>query len=399
MPLEPSRQPLTQSAASSRQIDNNGWFEVKNNPLSRVGVFPYSGKSIGAPDPDKIYHVYRPEEELSDPACIESFKLLPWIDEHAMLGPAATGLTSPEAKGVQGVTGEEIYFADGTLYGNLKLFSDNMQSLIDDFGKRELSMGYRCKYEFSPGIWNGQRYDAIQRTIRGNHVALVAEGRMGPSVAVLDHFKFTLDAKEFAKMPDENKDGAEAKKGMSIEELTSALEDLMPKVEKLMAAMNSKGSSAEASGVTESATDAESDEAKAKAAKDAEECKAKEMKDAEEKAKADGEKKEGMDAMDKRLAKLEKGGIKALLGEVSRRDQLAKQLSEHVGTFDHAEMTLDEVAAYGVEKLKIKCDKGTEAAVLAGFLHNRSPNRTGFAMDSSNRASGGLDSMLNSAKK
>jgi len=49
---------------SAREVDTNGWFEVKNNPLSKVGVFPYRGIQLpNAPDPNAIYQVYRPAEE------------------------------------------------------------------------------------------------------------------------------------------------------------------------------------------------------------------------------------------------------------------------------------------------------------------------------------------------
>ena len=82
---------------SHRLKDINGFYEIKNNPLSKAGIFPYLGSSIiGALsaeeneiynlDPDKIYQVFRSEDDLKDPDCIESFKLLPWIDEHEMLG-------------------------------------------------------------------------------------------------------------------------------------------------------------------------------------------------------------------------------------------------------------------------------------------------------------------------
>src|SRR5512146_542332 len=64
---------------SARILDQNGFFEVKRNPISKVGVFPYSGRSIGAENPDQIYRVYRPAEELGSAECIESFKLLPFV--------------------------------------------------------------------------------------------------------------------------------------------------------------------------------------------------------------------------------------------------------------------------------------------------------------------------------
>src|SRR5574337_242989 len=175
---------------SARMEDINGFVEIQGNPLSKVGVFPYLGCQIDpALQPDKIYYVYRPEEELSNPECIKSFRLSPWIDEHIMLGE---GGVPAEQKGVEGVIGENVYYDAPYLKGNLKIFSNSLANLIEN-GKKELSIGYRCLYELTPGVYNGQRYDAIQRCIRGNHVALVTEGRAGPDVAVLDSFKITLD--------------------------------------------------------------------------------------------------------------------------------------------------------------------------------------------------------------
>ena len=135
-------------AETRREWDINGWFEVKSNPLSKVGVFDYLGASIDGDgstglDPDRIYKVYRPKEELSSDECMDSFKLLPWIDDHEMLGGP---MTPAEYKGVQGVIGEEIYFdeSDLTMKGNIKVFSESMKNQIEG-GKTELSCGYRCK--------------------------------------------------------------------------------------------------------------------------------------------------------------------------------------------------------------------------------------------------------------
>ena len=104
---------------------------------------------------------------------------------------------------MQGVIGEEVYFKNGVLYGNLKLFSENLGELIESGEKRDLSCGYRCRYEIISGTYNGKHYDVIQRDIRGNHLASVTEGRMGPDVAVLDNLNFTFDAKEIT-MPKED---------------------------------------------------------------------------------------------------------------------------------------------------------------------------------------------------
>lgn len=46
-------------------------------------------------------------------------------------------------------------------------------------GLKELSLGYNLDLDETPGSWNGQHYDAIQRNIRINHLALVREARAG----------------------------------------------------------------------------------------------------------------------------------------------------------------------------------------------------------------------------
>lgn len=213
---------------TARTTDINGFQEVKRNPISRVGVFPYLGRSIKAPpdQADKVFMVYRPESELSDPETLESFKLAPWTDNHAMLGDPALqeGLTNPEDKGIHGTIGEQVEYdpATRTVYANLKIWSTRLAALIDA-GKKELSCGFRCVYEFAQGNFEGQPYQAIQRRIRGNHLATVEVGRMGPGVAVLDHLTFTFDAKEFAPMAKTTRRIATAKKlGVSVEALAAA---------------------------------------------------------------------------------------------------------------------------------------------------------------------------------
>lgn len=45
--------------------------------------------------------------------------------------------------------------------------------------RRQLSLGYTCNLDMTAGEWNGQRYDAIQRNIRINHLSVVQSARAG----------------------------------------------------------------------------------------------------------------------------------------------------------------------------------------------------------------------------
>lgn len=330
---------------TNRNIDTNGWFEVRENPISKSGVFPYLGKSIGAEDPDRVYMVYRPEEELNNDETIESFRLLPFVDEHAMLGAE---YTPAEQKGIHGVIGEKINFSNGTLYANLKVFSESLRRLIDA-GKRQVSAGFRCVYEFADGVFEGQPYQVIQRKIRGNHLALVPEGRMGKEVAVLDgaemldQIVFAFDAKEITAMDTEQTEGA-----MTLEKLAEIVTGLVQQVSELKDMQKKE----------DAAASDKYDEANVGGEIEKEE-----------------ENKTGMDAaisaLRSEVEALKSQGVKTMMGEIAKRDALAGKLSAHIGTFDHAEMTVADVAKYGVKKIGIACDAGDEVAALNGYLHGR----------------------------
>ena len=335
---EIAEQAQSNSAMDKRDYDTNGWFEIKDNPLSVVGVYPYMGRSISADCiQDRLYGVYRPESELSSQDCIDSFKLIPWIDDHVMLGNEDAGLTPSEQKGVQGVIGQDVYFDGTTLKGNIKVFSEAMANLIAN-GKKELSCGYRCRYEYAPGTFNGEHYDYVQREIRGNNLALVENGRMGPDVAVLDHLTFTIDSQEFTQMMTKD---TESKKDDKIEE-----------EEKDETVYDSEEEKA--------------DEEVEKAVKDEDEDK-------------DDEKKSGMDVAE--VARLVQKSI-------AKQSKLYDTLSAHVGAFDHSEMDLDKMAKYGCKKLGLEVGKESRVPFLEAYLLGKGAAAPVVAMDTSATKSG-----------
>lgn len=365
---------------SEQEKDQNGYITIERNPITRVGVFQYMGRGLPGADPEKIYNVYRPAEEVAHPDALKSFELMPIINDHVMLGEGYQ--TPAEEKGVHGTTGQGVFFEDGIVYSPIRIFSDTLKSLIES-GKKALSVGYRCAYEKSSGVFNGQVYDYIQRNIRGNHLALVHEARMGKDIAVLDGAAF--DSFDLALHERESAMSDETKK--ALDALTKAVTDMGARMDAMDAEMKEM----------KKGDDEELDPDKT--AKDEEEKKKKEAEDAEEEKKKkdaeDAKLKSGMDSLDKRLAAVEGRGPKDILAEVSRRDAIAKDVSHVIGTFDHATMTADEVATYALDKLELKAEKGQEHAVLAGFLAGRkaSTSRVGFALDSK-KTDGLLDKRL-----
>ncbi len=294
---------------TARKIDTNGWIEIKDNPISKVGVFDYSGKNftkLGL-DPAKTYGVYRSEEALSDPETIESFKLLPWLDDHEMIGPNED--TPAEVAGIHGVVGENVYYEAPYLKANLKVWSQTLANKIEN-EKKELSLGYNCLYRLEEGVYNGKPYQLVQYDIRGNHMASVREGRTGHDVSVLD------EKDEEIKMADENKEES----GLTLSSLSGVLSEIKQMLVNLTAVEKQEM-----------------------------------VVDEKEDKKEDDKPEKAMDE-------------KEIISRFSRRDTLAKQLSSFIGTFDHSDMTLEEVEKYGVEQLKLQCAKGYEGAMLTGYL-------------------------------
>lgn len=285
-----------------------------------------------------------------------------------MLGPEDAGLTPAEEKGVHGVTGEEIEFDGETLYANLKLFSDAMGNEIEN-GKKELSLGYRCKYMKQRGVYKGQEYEYIQVNLRGNHLALVDEGRMGPDVAVQDSAIPSDEPKKEAVMADEEKKPDESSESkMSFDDVHALLSDVLPKIAKLQEHMAAQGGGATAS----SAEDEDTEE------KPGDQMRA-EDEDYEESA---------MDA-----------AIRKMRVEESAKSKLYASLSKHVGAFDHAEMSLADMHKYGCKKLGLKVEKTERAGALAGYLAAAERDTGRVAMDAAHHKTGSLVSKYLAGKE
>ena len=111
-------------------------------------------------------------EEVFDPASLASYKGKPVILTHE------AGVVDKK-----NVDREHI----GTILSNGYQDGDNVRAeivihetdLMKRSGLRELSLGYSLDLDETPGVWNGQPYDAIQRNIRINHLALVDKARAG----------------------------------------------------------------------------------------------------------------------------------------------------------------------------------------------------------------------------
>lgn len=232
---------------TSRTVDRNGFLEIKGCPISSFGIFDYSAGQIGLPgDPNRIVKVYRPESEVNHPEAINSFKNVPFIDDHEMLSGFANDEenTAPEEYGVDGVLTSNVYYEQPWMRGDLKVFSRKLRAAIDS-GKVDLSLGYDCNFIVQSGTFDGQPYEVMQVDLRGNHIALVDIGRV-PGARVLDGRCFDHLCLSVRPSDEDNPmyKGIKAKqpgKGMDKAARDNAIEQLKALIPALEQAMQAQG--------------------------------------------------------------------------------------------------------------------------------------------------------------
>lgn len=174
----------TYKIGSVRHKDENGFLHVDVSNITKEAVNPYYGKEIpGFEDlhlkPDKIYYGYRPFDELEKAA--GTFNNLPLLSRHV-----EDGADKKNQHLRVGSLGTDAEAVKPYLTNSLVIYDQNAIDGIESEDKKELSCAYRYDPVFEPGFFNGQKYDFRMKNIRGNHVALVHEGRAGSDVVVAD---------------------------------------------------------------------------------------------------------------------------------------------------------------------------------------------------------------------
>ena len=222
----------------SKIVDDNGFWVIKKNPISKEGVFPYLGHTISEDcEPNKIYKVYRSGKTLKESVPTWDNPPKPFIEDHEMLGE---GFTAIDDRHVQGVISNPVY-EDGVLYADIAVYSESLKEAIEN-GKKELSLGYFCKYKKEHGTFDGEEYDYVQEDMVGNHIALVDAGRCGSDVKVFDS-RCTMD--KFDVCGEDNlplKKNAESGNIETKEDLTETKDETMADIRKKIQAILAKDS-------------------------------------------------------------------------------------------------------------------------------------------------------------
>lgn len=147
----------------------------------RTGIQSYAGSEVGLIDRD-VVRVYRSEDEVRSPASLATFAHAP-----VTLGHPSENVTKDNwADLAKGEVSTEATW-DGNKIKLPLIVKDADAIAAIDAGTRELSAGYTCELEFIDGVTpEGEAYDAIQKNIRVNHLAIVPKGRAGAECRIGD---------------------------------------------------------------------------------------------------------------------------------------------------------------------------------------------------------------------
>lgn len=161
-------------------------YMVASVRAARTGIQIYTGREV---DPENEHgmrdkaevRVYRSPDEVFHKDAIASMAHRPITIDHPPVP-----VTSENVREYQvGITDGEI-MRDGEFARIPMLIMDAEAIRAVDGGKREISQGYSCTLDWTPGTNDGQAFDCQQRTIRANHTAIVDFARGGSSLKIGD---------------------------------------------------------------------------------------------------------------------------------------------------------------------------------------------------------------------
>lgn len=181
---------LAYDRASVRRYDHDGRLHIEMCNISKANICPYYGEEIPKRrelglQPDRIYQLFRDPDELKKAA--PTFNNIQLMQVHDPVTP-----DQPKQMKVVGSTGTDARFEAPYLQNSLAVWVQSAIDLIESDKKKQLSCAYHYDADMTPGVYEGVPYDGVMRNIRGNHVALVEEGRAGDDVVIGDELPIGL---------------------------------------------------------------------------------------------------------------------------------------------------------------------------------------------------------------
>jgi hypothetical protein len=174
---------------------HDGYLVVNAKVARANNIQLYTGAEVGKPEMATV-RVFRPADEVFATDTMKSFAHRP-----VTLGHPTESVTSKTWDSVAKGHSDSEVVRDGEFVRVSMLLADEAIIKAVENGTKELSMGYDCQLEWKSGVTDsGEAYDAIQRGIRSNHIAVVPRARGGSDLRIGDG-----DKKSLSQMTDAEK--------------------------------------------------------------------------------------------------------------------------------------------------------------------------------------------------
>ena len=154
------------NAPSRRRKDENGFMHVDSSHITKEQVVKYYGREIPGwqelrLDPDRLYNVYRPAEEIEKAA--PTFDGLPLLLQHHL-----ESADEPQKEFRVGSISRPIWNAP-YLDCDLHITDGAAIDAVEHGDFKEISAAYLYDPVKESGTFDGDDYEIVMRNLRGNH--------------------------------------------------------------------------------------------------------------------------------------------------------------------------------------------------------------------------------------
>lgn len=184
--------------------------------VSTCGIFEYKNED------GSIRRELRLPENVFDKNSLKSYKGKPIIITHDAVIMSKNNVRQEQI----GTIMSEGYRDGDSVRCEIIIHDTNA---LKKCGLKELSLGYRVDRDETPGVWQGEKYDCIQKNIKINHLALVGEARAGDTARLNidskddDDKKFLKGGKVVMYKPNETGHRTDGAEELTPEEMEAAV--------------------------------------------------------------------------------------------------------------------------------------------------------------------------------
>lgn len=150
------------------KVDENGYLRI-DGVVAHVGILEYME------DDGTVIREFVPEETLFDDESLKSLAGAPVTLQHPPVMVTPSNYKEYSQGSVNGIPKRD----GDNLVASMLVIGNEALHAVEYEGVSELSPGYSVDLDETPGEWQGQKYDRVQRNRRYNHQAIVDAARGG----------------------------------------------------------------------------------------------------------------------------------------------------------------------------------------------------------------------------